>query len=493
MPRLTNFEPMGTGEPARDPCTSFRDPAGMLFMTEGRVFRAVSPEGLEDLAAFLCSRAGRRALDARQIAATGEVASEEAHRLLDAQGLSPATYTLFEHERIPFPSYPYEWPPEMFQAAGAMTLELALALLGEGIGLKDGTPYNVLFRGPEPVFVDLLSFERRDPLDPTWLPYAQFVRTFLLPLLAAKYFGIGLDQVMLSRRDGLEPEDVYRWMRPLQRCRPPFLSLVSMPVWLASRHRQDDATLYRKRSAGSQEQAQFIVDRLLRSLRRTLERLEPRSGRQSTWSGYMETKTHYSDQQFAGKEAFVERAHATVSPKTVLDVGCNTGHFSAMAASRGASVVAIDYDPVVVGGVWRRARQEHLDILPLVVNLTRPTPAIGWRNRECPSFLDRACGHFDLVLMLAVIHHMIVTERVPVDDVVDMAADLTRDAAVIEFVAPEDPMFRRLTRGREALHSGLTAAVFETSCRRRFDIVSSEPLGESSTRVMYLLRKKGSG
>jgi hypothetical protein len=74
--------------------------------------------------------------------------------------------------------------------------------------------------------------------------------------------------------------------------------------------------------------------------------------------------------------------------------------------------------------------------------------------------------------------------------VVDLAADLTRGVAVIKFIAPEDPMFRRLTRGREALHTGLTTAVFETSCRRRFDIVRSQPLGEGSTRTMYVLRKR---
>ena len=83
-----------------------------------------------------------------------------------------------------------------------------LDIRDDGIGLKDATPYNILFRGPDPVFIDVLSFERRNPGDPTWLPYAQFVRTFLLPLLANKYFGLGLDQILTTRRDGLEPEEV---------------------------------------------------------------------------------------------------------------------------------------------------------------------------------------------------------------------------------------------------------------------------------------------
>src|SRR3954471_13822093 len=120
----------------------------------------------------------------------------------------------------------------MLHAGGVLTLLLARTLLADGIGMKDATPYNVLFRGPQPVFIDLLSVEKRDPGDPTWLPYAQFVRTFLLPLLANKYFGIALDQILTTRRDGLEPEEVYQWLKPSQKFLPPFLSLVSMPKWL---------------------------------------------------------------------------------------------------------------------------------------------------------------------------------------------------------------------------------------------------------------------
>src|SRR5947207_2576713 len=152
---------------------------------------------------------------------------------------------ILEHERVDFPSYPYEWNPEMLHAAGMLTLDLAQALHADGLGLKDGTPYNVLFRGPEPVFIDVLSFERREPGDATWLPYAQFVRTFLLPLLANRAYGLGLDQVLTTRRDGLEPEEVYRWTSPLQRLRPPYFSLVTMPVWLGGK-RKNDTAIYRK-------------------------------------------------------------------------------------------------------------------------------------------------------------------------------------------------------------------------------------------------------
>ena len=394
---------------------------------------------------------------------------------------------LVEHEKLRFPSFPYEWAPEMLCAAGRLTLDLAEELLAEGFGLKDATPYNVLFRGAQPVFVDVLSFERRDRGDATWLPYAQFIRTFLLPLLSNKYLGLRLDQTLLSSRDGLEPESVYRWLKASQKVRPPFLGLVSLPTWLASKG--NSSGIYRKKSLTDPEKAKFILNALFRGLRRSLERVEPSEGAKSKWSNYLKENT-YSGEQFVAKERFIEDVLARFAPRRVLDVGCNTGHFSLMAARSGASVVAIDTDPVVVGALWRRGHCEGLDILPLAVDLTRPSPPTGWRNLECGSFLDRARGSFDAVFMLAVVHHMLVGERVPIDEILDVAAELTRELLVIEYVGPEDSMFRCLARGRDELHRGLSHQVFEESCLRRFDIVRSQWLG--GDRRLYLLCKKTS-
>jgi hypothetical protein len=447
---------------------------------------------MADLAAFLAAPSARALLASGRVVGTRVLEPAETAPLLDEPALGGLyeaydARAILEHERIAFPSYPYEWAPEMLHAAGELTLDLALELLSDGIGLKDGTPYNVLFRGPEPVFIDLLSFERRAPDDPTWLPYAQFVRTFVLPLAANRHFGLPLEQALTTSRDGLEPEEVYRWLGPLGKIRPPFLSLVSMPVWLARGHDQDDPSIYRRRSAANPEKARFVLEMLFRGLRRALARVAPKP-RASQWSGYM-SSSNYSAEHFEAKSRFAEDAVAEFAPRRVLDVGCNTGHFSALAARGGAQVVAIDYDAAVVGEVWRSARAQRLDILPLVVNLTRPTPGIGWRNRECPSFLDRARGSFDCVFMLAVIHHMLVTERIPLPEIVNLAAELTTDLAVIEFVGPEDSMFRRLTRGREALHAGLTPALFESVCARTFEIVRSQHF-EGTSRWTYLLRKR---
>ncbi len=461
---------------------SFRDPAGKLFQHEGRILRLVHREPAKILEGFLGSPVGQHWRTSGRLVGTTQ--------LKDPPGIETETPddVWFEHERVAFPSYPFEWPSEMLHAAGRLTLEFAQALLPEGWGLKDGTPYNVLFCGPKPVFVDLLSIERRDADDPTWLPYAQFVRTFLLPLAVNRDFGMSLGHLLAGRRDGLEPEEVAGWLGPWNRLRPPYLTLVTIPARLGRSKRGRSGEIYRKQRTEQPQKARFIVGTLLNSLSRQLARLEPGEGRGTQWSDYMATH-RYAREEFEAKERFVDQALRELSPRRVLDAGCNTGHFSEMAARVGAEVVAIDLDEAVAGNVWRRARAGGLPILPLVVNLTRPTPAMGWRNRETLSFLERARGGFDLVLMLALIHHMLVSERIPLEEILDLAADLTAQSALIEFVDPADEMFQILTRGREKLHRDLTPAVFERACSKRFEIVRSLPVREG-LRKLYLLKKR---
>jgi hypothetical protein len=477
---------------------SFRDPAGSLIAYQGRILRVVNPSGAGDLTAFLASKSGLKLMSSGRVIPTRELTDNERATLLADPALREfyalrGGQIILEHERVDFPSFPYEWTPEMLHAAAQLTLDLARELLADGLGLKDATPYNILFRGPEPVFIDVLSFERRQPGDATWLPYAQFVRTFLLPLLANRTFGLGLDQLLTTRRDGLEPDELYRLSRPMQRLRPPFFGLVSMPTWLGRRagrkaRPQSQTSIYEKK-LGDPARARYILDNVLGGLERSLTRLKPLPGKRSVWSDYMATNNNYTSGHFEAKQAFVAEALGQFPPRTVLDIGCNTGHFSALAARGGAKVVALDYDPVVLGEVWRAAREHKLNILPLAVNITRPSPGTGWRNEECASFLERASGKFDAVLMLAVIHHMLVTERVPLPEILELAAELTTNLLIIEFVSPEDSMFRRLTRGRDELHRDLTAEAFEAACACHFEIVRSQQV-EGATRRLYLLRKR---
>lgn len=466
---------------------SFRDPGGRVVIRDGRVFREVTSPGLACMDAALNSPGVRAEVERGRFVRTE----------LLARDASSAT---LEDEAIPFPSFPYEWPPEMLYEAGALSMELALALAEEGRGLKDATPFNVLYRGATPVFVDLLSVEQRDPRDPLWLARAQFIRTFILPLAAERDFGIPFSQTLMQR-DGIEPEVFYRLLSGPARLRPKYLPLVSMPVWLGARKNPDDASIYQPHKIDDPEKSAYIFRRGLLALRKALDRFAPESRRASRWSAYMAADCSYTPEQFSEKEAFVAEALGEALPRRVLDVGANTGHFSRMAARAGASVVAIDGDSAVAGEIWRQAVAEKLDILPLVVNLAQPTPSTGWRNLECPSFLDRALsssasssasgsgGGFDMVLMLAVVHHMLATERIPLSEIIDLAADLTTHFALIEFVDCDDPMFRRLSRGRDELYSNLHADLFEQCAAARFDIVRQRAI-KGSKRTLYLLRKK---
>jgi 2-polyprenyl-3-methyl-5-hydroxy-6-metoxy-1,4-benzoquinol methylase len=473
---------------------SFRDPAGRLFLFKDRALRLVNRQSSGELLDFLSTVTGRNLVSDGRLVRT-KVVDTATDPLpfsipeIETQLSSDSDQVLLEHERIPLQSFPYEWPPEMLHAAAALTLDLVEAVLTENYLLKDATPYNVLFVNWRPVFVDVLSFERRDTHDPTWLALNQFVQTFLLPLLVNQRYGLRLDQLLTTNRDGLEPSQVARFAGPLQKLSPLFLSLVSVPHWLNKQQPLKDERVYAPRKTGNSNRAHFILQQQLKRLRRQLTKVGPAGSGNSDWSEYMTPNKFFSLEYLGAKENFVGRALQAANPRRVLDVGCNTGYFSALAARNGASVVAIDQDPAVVGAVWRRAAAENLAILPLVLNLARPTPAVGWRNEECPSFLDRARGEFDTVLMLAVLHHMLVVEQIPLPAILELAAELTSQYLVVEFVTPHDPMFRHLVRGRNHLYVHLTKELFESTAKRWFELVLSEDL--LATRSIYLLRKRG--
>ena len=223
---------------------SFRDPDGYLISVDRRILRIVNASAVLGLKTFLDSECAKKWCASGQLVQSRILDGMELRTLLG--GIEAGM--VVEQERVPFPSFPYEWPPEMLYAAASLTLDLAEELLGENMGLKDATPYNILFRGPNEIFIDILSVEKRAPTDPTWLPYAQCVRSFLLPLLVDKYFGVSPDHSLLKRRDGLEPEEVYRMCGVFRKWLYPFIILVSIPKWFGSKDKGADGGIYRKRS-----------------------------------------------------------------------------------------------------------------------------------------------------------------------------------------------------------------------------------------------------
>lgn len=445
-------------EPAR---VSFRDPDGYLVRSGARLFRCVAPHAAAKTLRFLRSPLAARWMEQGTLCATRE-SSTEGWTL-------PEGTLLLDHQPVSFPSYPYEWSPGMLAAAGELTLDLAEAAVPAGYCLKDATPYNILFEGARPVFVDLLSFDEREPTGALWRSYAQFMRTFVYPLLLQRSFGLRLDETLTAHRDGLEPERV-RAICPWWRLAlPPFLGAVTLPSLLGGGGGAGRG--YQTRHARSAEEAAYVLSRVFRRARKLLLTKPPRRRPAPREPGV--------------REKVIREALAKYRPTTALDVGCHT---SRMAAEAGARVVAIDPDVDSVDALWREARAHDLPILPLAVDIARPSGAAGWENAECPSFLDRAAGAFECVLMLPEAPHLIVNERVPLRRIFSLAARLTTDLAILEYVDPRDPRFQQIVRGREALHADLTEAAFERAAADHFDV--AESVAVTPFRRIYTLRKR---
>lgn len=462
---------------------SFRDPDGVLSLHEGRVLRHMKPVAAERFAQVLANPViGRLTQDGKLVGtrALGTTSLPES--------FAGVAGTVYEHERVPFISHPSEWPPLMLGRAAEFTLELALELLDAGFVLKDATPNNILFRGSSPVLVDLPSITPRFPGAFLWLARQQFETCFLLPLIANIEAGVpiawslqdpvaGLSHVRLARMLGAK-----RWLIP---------SLVTSVALPAALTNVDVQAGHGKREpqVRNDAQARFILERGLRSLlARTRRLIRKLSQHTSSWGAYTATRHHYQDEDLERKREFVTAALDELRPAWVLDVGANTGEFSALAA-RTSSVVALDIDEVAAGGIFDRARAASLDILPLVLDFARPTPAFGWRNAESAAFLERCRERFDFVLMLAVIHHLRATNGIPLERAFEVVAGLTRRALLIEFVPPTDPMYVRIARGREDLYADYTAESFEAILKRSFAIKRTMKLANG--RVLYLTEKHG--
>jgi hypothetical protein len=453
---------------------TFRDPAGSLRIAGDRVLRGVHPEHAKAALRFLQSPTAQEWVTQGRLIETRFLPHENGDLTL-------------EHPRVFFPSYPWEWTPSAWIAAADLTLDLCEGLLAQGLILKDATPLNVLFRGARPVFVDVLSVEERDPASPLWLAYGQFVRTFLLPLAAYQYLGWPLAASM-QKRDGYEPADLAPHLSRWQRWREPFRSLVTLPLMLeksGGKGAQDT------RVRQSEEVALAVLRRNLGRLRGHLRRVEKGlQSRQhpSRWGGYARAADHYGAEDQKLKRQFVRDALTAAQPKHVLDLGANSGVYSRIAAECGATIVAWDTDLPATEENWREARRRDLDIAPVIANPARPTPAAGWRNAENLALLDRTRGRFDCVMMLGFIHHLLLSEQIPMQEIAGQLRELTTSWAIVEWVPASDPRFVDLLRGRDELYGHLNEAAFVSAAERHFTVVLRDALPNG--RVLLLLQAR---
>jgi SAM-dependent methyltransferase len=461
---------------------SFRDPDAILVDYEGRLIRAVRAHAVE---------AFRRVLD-DEVVGTWMKAGRLIRTRMLPRSEWPAPLVshdgeCFEHERIGFIAYPAEWAPEMLASAGQLTLELARALLPRGLQLKDATPANVVFRNASPVFVDIPSIAARESGSCLWIARHQFETTFLLPLIASNEMGLPLAWSLANPVAGLSHETLSGLLGSRRWLKPRLWRSVALPAALGARGATSGAPATAMKAA-SDHQALFILERALTGLDRQLQRtVAGFAGRSSHWHSYTATRDHYADADLKAKHSFVASVVEETKPVRTLDIGANTGEFSAIAAVTG-EVVALDIDERSVAAIWRRASGSNAPILPVVGNFGRPSPASGWRNGEMDGFLSRAAHGFDLVLMLAVVHHLRVSEGVPVADQFDAVAEITRRHLLVEFVPVSDPMFAAIARGREPLYPDCVRIEFELALTRRFVVERFQEL--LNGRILYLAHRR---
>lgn len=451
---------------------SYRDPDTSVFYADGRVLRGLSPAAARTWDAVAASDFFGRLVDEGRVV-----------RTTSYDGPAPPSprrepwARVVEHERVPFVSYPYEWPFAMLRDAALCQLDVLLAALDDSFSLKDGTSYNVQFVGARPTFIDIGSFE---PASGPWPGYRQFCQTALFPLLVQAHLGVPYQAMLRGRVDGLNPGDVAPLFAGRRKWRRGVLRNVVLHAYADRRSTTDS-----QKTAGQLRAAGFDVDlakATARKLRTLVSRLDVRP-RATAWSDYRDTCS-YTEADAEAKRSFVRAVAEDRPGGTVLDLGANDGVYARLVADVADYVVAVDADEQVIDRLYRSLRADGVDnVLPLVVDLTDPSPGLGWRNQERRSFAERVDA--DLVLGLALVHHLVIGANVPLPAVVDWLASF--DArVVVEFVDRDDPMAGRLLAQKPAgLFDDYRLEAFERLLQERFAVLDRAPL-PSGTRTLFL-------
>lgn len=457
---------------------SFRDRDSRVVISGDAIYRALSPEGATDWAALSGSPLLAELTASGRVVGTREV---DASVLGESQDLLPTgVETVLEHDRVPFVSYPYEWTFSMLQDAAKLQLELGAEAIDAGLTLKDATPYNVQFIGSKPTFIDIGSFEEIPEGEP-WIAYRQFCMLYLYPLLFQAHKDLPFHPWLRGSIDGIQPIDAIKVFSLRDRLRRGVFLHTSLHARLDRRAN--------KSGPGSAEQNKTTrqvkpkqLQAQLQSMNRLVSKLKWKTG-ETSWSGYRQSNT-YSDDDDRRKQAFVAEVAAAQKPALTWDMGCNDGAYSRIAAEHSDRVVAFDFDHATVESLYRSLREEgNTKILPLVSNLADPSPALGWRGLERKTLADR--GAPDLMLALALIHHVSISANIPIADFLQWARDL-ETTLVIEFPKRTDPMVRALLANKhDGANPDYEEGNFERELERRFKVERREEL-PSGDRVLFL-------
>jgi ribosomal protein L11 methylase PrmA len=388
---------------------------------------------------------------------------------------SDAAFKVIQPERVPIISYPYEWSFSQYKDAALATLSIQRRAMKADMSLKDASAYNIQFVRGKATLIDTLSFETYKEGQP-WVAYRQFCQHFLAPLALMALRDIRLNQLLRVYIDGV-PLDLASLLLP-RRTRLNFGLLTHIHIHAGAQKRYSGEEVKSRSGSMSRQAMTGLID----NLDATIRRLEWKP-QNTEWGNYYDI-TNYSDQAFEHKKQLVGEWTRRISPAMIWDLGANTGVFSRVAGASGAYVCSYDIDPAAVELNYRQMKQEKIEnILPLLLDLTNPSPAIGWSNRERDSFHGR--GPADLILALALIHHLAISNNVPLSQIAEFFA-VTGKWLIIEFVPKTDSQTRKLLASRDDIFPNYTRDGFEAAFRTSCKIHEAVEIRESE-RVLYLM------
>jgi ribosomal protein L11 methylase PrmA len=455
---------------------SFRDPAGFIFRRDGIIHRQIQPAGAADWQAFLASGLYERLVADRLLVDHEDVALDEA--------ASPGAAAVIRPRPIGFISYPYEWCFSQLREAALLTLEVQSRALDAGMRLKDASSYNVQIDAGAPILIDSLSFEPAEVTEP-WPAYRQFCEHFLAPLTLIAHRDARCGLMLRDFIDGIPLDLAVRLLPGRTRLNLGLASHLHLHAGAqarAARTSPSDTPGDRPARRVSATGQRALLD----SLRRTVEGLRWKPT--GHWSSYA-TTTSYSETATASKAEIVRSMLAAGGGSSAWDLGANTGVYSAIAADAGYRVIAWDLDAGSVEAHWRSVGgRRRPEILPLVLDLANPSPALGWGLEERASFLER--GAPDVVLALALVHHLAIGNNVPLASIARLFARMA-PRAIVEFVPKEDPMTRHLLSARRDVFPDYTLDGFRAAFGSRYAIAREEPIVDSP-RVLFLLERRDS-
>jgi len=449
---------------------SFRDPSGFLFYLDGSLYRQINNSYKDHYEHLMQSGLYTVLLEDSLLIPHGEVPVESE--------TPNNAYKVIEPEVIPFISYPYEWSFSQLKHAALLTLAIQKKSLDYDMSLKDCSAYNIQFRNGKPVFIDTLSFEKYQEGSP-WVAYRQFCQHFLAPLALMSYTDIRLNQLFRIYIDGV-PLDLASSLLPV-RTRLKFSLLAHLHLHAKSQKHFADQTVNTHAHRISRRSFLGLIDNLESAINSLNWR--PKG---TEWANYYKD-TNYSTEALQHKKQLVFSFLDEIRPHNVWDLGANVGVFSQIASKKGIPTIAFDNDPAAIEKLYLECTiKQEPHILPLLLDLTNPSPGIGWQHQERMSLLHR--GPADSVLALALIHHLAISNNVPFQHIANFLSDMCY-SLLIEFVPKHDSQVQRLLSTREDIFSDYTQQVFEQEFNKYFIIQQSINIKDSE-RTLYLMNRR---